>query len=225
MSVTKLDELNLDVEELNKLYTISTRQKVKDTLLIEIRKLETQIIKLKEQSQNNEINSLKKTTTAPNRCYDVKLTNYAWDQSDKYVKIFVTLSKVHSLPKENTFATFSERSMELTVKELENRNYILSISNLLEPIDTKTSYWKVKTDMVVVFLSKTKENQNWSHLTASEKKAKEPKTTPKMDSSGDPSAGLMDLMKQMYDDGDDEMKRTIAKAWTESRGKSGGMDF
>ena len=26
--------------------------------------------------------------------------------------------------------------------------------------------------------------------------------------------------KQMYDDGDDEMKRTIAKAWTESREKN-----
>ena len=29
-------------------------------------------------------------------------------------------------------------------------------------------------------------------------------------------------MKQMYEDGDDEMKRTIAKAWTESRDKQGG---
>jgi len=28
-------------------------------------------------------------------------------------------------------------------------------------------------------------------------------------------------MKQMYDDGDDEMKRTITKAWVESREKQG----
>lgn len=27
------------------------------------------------------------------------------------------------------------------------------------------------------------------------------------------------MMQQMYDDGDDEMKRTIAKAWSESREK------
>ena len=35
----------------------------------------------------------------------------------------------------------------------------------------------------------------------------------------------MDLMRQMYNEGDDEMKRTIAKAWTESREKqaSGSM--
>ena len=40
-----------------------------------------------------------------------------------------------------------------------------------------------------------------------------------MDENADPQAGLMDLMKKMYDDGDDEMKRTIAKAWTESQDK------
>ena len=42
----------------------------------------------------------------------------------------------------------------------------------------------------------------------------------------DPSAGLMDMMKKMYQEGDDEMKRTIAKAWTEGQDKKGmgGMD-
>ncbi|CAG2119506.1 unnamed protein product, partial [Medioppia subpectinata] len=38
--------------------------------------------------------------------------------------------------------------------------------------------------------------------------------------SGDPSAGLMRLMKQMYNEGDDDMKRTIAKSWYESRNKN-----
>jgi hypothetical protein len=39
----------------------------------------------------------------------------------------------------------------------------------------------------------------------------------------------MNLMKQMYDDGDDEMKRTIRKTWAESQdkkakgGPGGGM--
>lgn len=43
--------------------------------------------------------------------------------------------------------------------------------------------------------------------------------TPKFDKEEDPGASLMTLMKQMYDDGDDDMKRTIAKAWTEARDK------
>ena len=36
---------------------------------------------------------------------------------------------------------------------------------------------------------------------------------------GDPGAGLMNLMKKMYDDGDDDMKRTIAKSWQEAQDK------
>jgi len=40
-----------------------------------------------------------------------------------------------------------------------------------------------------------------------------------MDKDEDPGDSMMKLMKRMYDEGDDEMKRTIAKAWTESREK------
>ncbi|MCI52658.1 calcyclin-binding protein, partial [Trifolium medium] len=36
-----------------------------------------------------------------------------------------------------------------------------------------------------------------------------------MDREKDPMAGIMDLMKNMYEDGDEEMKKTIAKAWTD----------
>ena len=43
---------------------------------------------------------------------------------------------------------------------------------------------------------------------------------PKMEKDDqDPGAGLMNIMKQMYNDGDDEMKRTISKAWHESQEK------
>jgi calcyclin binding protein len=33
---------------------------------------------------------------------------------------------------------------------------------------------------------------------------------------------MMNMMKKMYDEGDDEMKRTIAKTWSESQSKKGG---
>lgn len=38
----------------------------------------------------------------------------------------------------------------------------------------------------------------------------------------DPMGGLMKVMKQMYDSGDSEMKRNIAKAWTEGQEKTRG---
>jgi calcyclin binding protein len=46
--------------------------------------------------------------------------------------------------------------------------------------------------------------------------------------SDDPSAGIMNMMKKMYEEGDENMKRTIAEAWTKSNDKklSGeGPDF
>ncbi|XP_026391863.1 transcription termination/antitermination protein NusA-like isoform X3 [Papaver somniferum] len=47
------------------------------------------------------------------------------------------------------------------------------------------------------------------------------KLKPGLEKERDPMAGIMDLMKNMYEEGDEDMKRTIAKAWTDARsGKS-----
>lgn len=47
-----------------------------------------------------------------------------------------------------------------------------------------------------------------------------------MNENADPSDGLMSMLKKIYTDGDDEMKRTITKAWVESQEKkAGGNDF
>lgn len=43
--------------------------------------------------------------------------------------------------------------------------------------------------------------------------------------TSDPSEGLMNLLKKMYAEGDDEMKRTINKAWVESREKQSKGDI
>lgn len=40
-----------------------------------------------------------------------------------------------------------------------------------------------------------------------------------MDDNADPSDGLMNMLKKIYSEGDDEMKRTINKVWTESQEK------
>ena len=82
--------------------------------------------------------------------------------------------------------------------------------------------------MVTVYLKKADVGKSWGYLTEKEMKAKE-KAAPKLDENADPQEGLMSMMKKMYEEGDDEMKRTISKAFTESREKStrgeGGLDF
>jgi len=46
--------------------------------------------------------------------------------------------------------------------------------------------------------------------------------------SEDPQAGIMNMMKKMYEEGDGTMKRTIAEAWTKANDKKNsgeGPDF
>lgn len=47
---------------------------------------------------------------------------------------------------------------------------------------------------------------------------------PSYDTEADPSEGLMNVLKKIYEDGDDDMKRTINKAWVESREKQARED-
>lgn len=78
--------------------------------------------------------------------------------------------------------------------------------------------------------------ENWSHLTTTEKRLADMKKSELDTDVGatkdDPTAGLMNIMKNMYEKGDPETKRMIAKAWTEGQEKKGlgagmgpGMDF
>lgn len=226
----KADELKMDIDELNNLLDQAKRQKSKDLISIEIRKLQTELARITESEDTN---GTKLTPSAPKtgtKVYEVKLNNYGWDQTDKFIKIYVTLKNVHTLPNESIICNFTERSMDLRVLGLDNRNYHLPIINLCEKIDTDKSSFKVKTDLVVILLAK-KSPINWSHVTGVEKRIKESKapSVPDAGDMTDPSSSIMNMMKQMYQDGDDDMKKTIAKAWCESQEKKGasggGMDF
>ncbi|CAK9870864.1 unnamed protein product [Sphagnum jensenii] len=69
----------------------------------------------------------------------------------------------------------------------------------------------VKPKRIIVTLKKA-DGGNWIDLHKKEEKFK----APAMDKDKDPMSGIMDLMKNMYDEGDDEMKKTIAKAWSDA---------
>ena len=42
---------------------------------------------------------------------------------------------------------------------------------------------------------------------------------PEKEEEKDPGANIMGMMKKMYEQGDENMKRTIAEAWTKSNDK------
>ncbi|KAL5012502.1 hypothetical protein ScPMuIL_011053 [Solemya velum] len=224
--MSNVEDLKSDIEELRGFVNQAERQKVKDLLGIELRKLETELIRREEalkRTQGNINDSSSQTSgTTKSKTPVVQLKNYAWDQSDKFMKIYVTVNGVHSLPKDNITCQFSDRSFKMIVKQ-EQKIQELYVSNLMEKIDAADSFFKVKTDTVLLMLKKTELAKTWPHVKQGDAKTKE-KKSPKMDKDKDPQEGLMDMMKQMYDEGDDEMKRTIAKAWSESRQKQ-GMDM
>ncbi|CAF0736060.1 unnamed protein product [Rotaria sordida] len=219
----QIQELNADIDEIKKLLNQSNRPRVKQFLEIQQRRLETDLITLKEKQEQNAASAVEKkpSVTVPSstsRSYTKEISLYAWDQSDKFVKIYVqNLDGVGDLPAEQVRCSFEDRGFTLEIINLKNVNYLFKRGRLLHDIKPGQSSYKVKKDMVILSLAKA-DSQNWECIFRDEKKAPE-KPVPKMDDSKDPGDSLMQLMKNMYETGDDEMKRTIAKAWTESREK------
>ena len=152
--------------------------------------------------------------------YFSELTEYGWDQSDKFVKIFITLAGVENLDESAIVTKFTENSLNVNVNNLRDKDYGLVINNLLEPIDVVKSYRKIKTGMIAVYLKKAKEGNHWSCLTSIHKRLKEQADSEMKSSDSDnPSDALVNIMKKMYQSGDSKTKQMIAKAWTESQEK------
>uniref|UniRef100_A0A2R8MYD5 Calcyclin-binding protein n=1 Tax=Callithrix jacchus TaxID=9483 RepID=A0A2R8MYD5_CALJA len=210
------DSLQKDLEEVKVLLEKATRKRICDALTAEISKIETEIKnKMQQKSQKKaELldNEKPAAVVAPiTTSYTVKISNYGWDQPDKFVKIYITLTGVH------------QRSFDLVVRNLNGKSYSVIVNNLLKPISVEGSSKKVKTDTVLILCRKKVENTRWDYLTQVEKECKE-KDKPSYDTETDPSEGLMNVLKKIYDGGDDDTKRTINKAWVESRQKQAKGD-
>ncbi|XP_074544513.1 calcyclin-binding protein [Halichoeres trimaculatus] len=221
----QINQLEADLQELGSLLEKAERKRVKEVLQQEQKKIEKELAVKRQQREQQA-----RREADPSRAtYTVKITNYAWDQSEKFVKIYLTLKDVHKIPQENVEVKFTDSSFSVLVKELDGKNHQMTILNLLCPIDEKDSYKKIKTDMVLI-MCKKQATKKWDCLTKVEKQSKD-KDKPSTDDAADPSEGLMNMLKKIYSEGDDEMKRTINKAWSESqekkiRGEAGDMmDF
>jgi calcyclin binding protein len=136
------------------------------------------------------------------------------------VKLFIPFD-ASNLKDEDVQLLLSEDSFSLII-QAPNKNHRFVATSLLKKINVDKSYKKIKPDMVYVYLKKTKEGETWGCLTTTEKRLKDSKSKmfDKNDvDESDPGNALMNMMKKMYETGDPEMKRTIAKAWTEGQNK------
>jgi calcyclin binding protein len=134
--------------------------------------------------------------------------------SAPFVTLYVPLPSVGSIPKDNITCNFTASSFDLIVEDLVGKSYRLYKDNLEHNIDPEKSKYIVKADKVLVKLAKIKGDYGsydmWNELTAKKKK-KAGKT------KDDPSASIMELMKDMYDSGDADMKRMIGETMEKQR--------
>lgn len=224
-------ELKKDLEELNLLLTKAIRPNIKTLLSEEITKVnkklrEEEKLEAEKSTTKSEVKGEEKPSPG---CYTTKITKYAFDDSLANVKLYVSIKEIQKIGKEGCTCQFGEQSFHFVAHNLNGKNHSFQINSLAYKIKPDESLFKVKNDEVVIILKKADKGQKWEHLTLASLKSKQEKDekmkdTPKSDPA-DPQAGIMDLMRKMYDEGDDEMKRMINKTWSESQSKrnEGGM--
>jgi calcyclin binding protein len=124
-----------------------------------------------------------------------------------FVSVYVPLPSVGSIPRDSVTCAFTATSFDLIIKDLDKKSYRLYKDNLDKDIDPEKSKYIVKSDKIVIKLAKVKGEYGsydfWADLTAKKKR-----TQGKKD---DPAASIMELMKDMYDNGDDQTKKMIGE--------------
>ncbi|KAJ7947301.1 Calcyclin-binding protein [Quillaja saponaria] len=209
------EDLALDLEELRQLHSIAKRPRIVSLLSSEIRDLE----KLSKESLPvptpqipTPISTMTKVPSGPALTY-ATLGSFSWDQDNDKIKVYVFLEGVDEQKIETEFKT---TSFDVKFHDVQGKNYRCAIPKLNKEIVPEKCKVVVKPTKVIITLTKASKG-NWLDL-----HYKEDKLKPNLDKEKDPMAGIMDLMKNMYEEGDEEMKKTIAKAWTDAR--SGNID-
>ncbi|KAH1066245.1 hypothetical protein J1N35_031232 [Gossypium stocksii] len=211
------EELALDLEELRQLHSSAKRPRILSLISSEIRSLE----KLQASKEDGNAaappptaskiptpisTSVKASINPALNC--VSVSSFSWDQDMDKVKIYVFLEGVEQ---EKIQSYFKPMSFDVKFHDVKGKNYRCAVPKLNKEIVPEKCKVVVKPTRVIITLFKASKG-DWPDLYSKEDKLK-----PNLDKEQDPMAGIMDLMKNMYEEGDDEMKRTIAKAWTDAR--------
>ncbi|KAF2555497.1 hypothetical protein F2Q68_00014726 [Brassica cretica] len=209
------EEVVLDLEELRQLQNIAKRPRVLNLISSEICNLEKVpnpfFATIVEPAVPVPVSSsVKPVSPAANY---VTLGTFSWDQDNEKVKVYISLEGVDE---DKVEAEFKPMSLDVKIHDLQGKNYRCAIPKLHKEIVPEKCKVLVKPKRIVVTMFKSSRG-NWMDI-----HYKEDKIKPSLEKEKDPMAGIMDMMKNMYEGGDEEMKKTIAKAWTDARsGKAG----
>lgn len=144
----------------------------------------------------------------------VSIDRFSFDaggSGSAFVTVYVSLPSVGSIARDLIECNFTESSFDLIVKDLRGKSYRLLQDNLEKDIDTDTSKIVVKADKILIKLAKVKGEYGsydfWSKLT--DTKGRSAKKSGRKE---DPQSSIMNLMKDMYDTGDDNMRKVIGES-------------
>jgi len=144
----------------------------------------------------------------------VEITTFALDlggYSSPTVTIDLRLKGLEVLPAGHVTCQFTTSSLDLKVIGLDGQNHRFLKTNLDKDIVVEDSSFRVKKNHVIITLQKVKGEygyDSWADLVA--KGRRKPQGGLKKEQN--PTDGIMDMMKDLYDDGDDNMKKVIGEA-------------
>ena len=139
----------------------------------------------------------------------------AGGSSAPFVTLYVPLPRVGSLPRDQITCEFTASTLDLVVQHTD-KAYRLCKDHLEHEIVPDKSKIVVKADEIRIKLAKKKNDYGsydyWSKLVDPKKKQ----------TKADPQASIMELMKNMYDEGDDQMRKVIGETMMkQQRGELG----
>ena len=220
--------LELEVAEAENLLNIATYPGLKSVVQSHLFKLKKQLEQQLPTKANEDSNviedkniesSVPSSSSVPRPIVVgnyIPIENYAWDQgsyNSATVTVYAELEDVGNV-KDRVQVSFDQHGFDLRVMDLNGKNYRLLKDNLEKDIIASESTFTVKRNKVVIKLKKVKGEysyEHWTSLTA-KKKREESESAKK-----DPMGGIMDMMKNMYDEGDENMKKIIGEAMMKSR--------
>ena len=149
------------------------------------------------------------------------IPSFGWDQDSysadpNFVYVYIT-SGVDGVGdiKERVTCDFTARSFDLKIGDLKGKHLRLFKNNLDKDIDPAQSKVIVKKSQIKIKMRKVKGQygyDQWVDLVSKRPREEDGKDK-------DPGAALMDMMKEMYDSGDDQLKKTLGEAMLKSRQK------
>eukprot|EP00927_Polykrikos_kofoidii_P054778 TRINITY_DN49149_c0_g1_i1.p1 TRINITY_DN49149_c0_g1~~TRINITY_DN49149_c0_g1_i1.p1 ORF type:complete len:286 (-),score=59.36 TRINITY_DN49149_c0_g1_i1:66-854(-) len=237
--MTSVAELEADLRELKSMLEDAKRpnvrqelQRVLDLTQIELKRLQDAASVRDRGTSDKEADksaaggsSPQQAPAKPPVAVDVRsagpwteITTFALDlggYNKPSVTIDIRMKGVEALQQEAVTCDFTESSFDLKIMGFEGSNHRMIKTNLDKDIVPKESSVRVKKNHVIVTLQKVKGEysyDSWTDLCA-----KGGKRRAAAKAGADPQSSIVDLMKDLYDDGDDNMKKIIGEAMLKSR--------